>query len=260
MNVKNIFITLLAGIAVIIGVVVLVYLMSIVFDKYCCCLQRTENYTLTPEELEERQRASNLTRRAGLAGILSDERSRIFRHFFTQRTLTYRKPPTADEGRGSEMGPSVSCTEETSDGDDQEARDPTVACPICLSEYTEGDKIISGTSCSHCFHMECCMQWLEKGNDHCAYCRKDMMTPAEMLQAAREELGDDRVNKITRINSEAARRLAEYEAAIAAGTTVSEASRQLASGTLPGDRQQVGGTDDDHNNNATSTTNVEEEA
>jgi len=86
------------------------------------------------------------------------------------------------------------------------------------------------------------------------------MTPAEMLQAAREELGDDRVNKITRINSEAARRLAEYEAAIAAGTTVSEASRQLASGTLPGDRQQVGGTDDDHNNNATSTTNVEEEA
>lgn len=82
------------------------------------------------------------------------------------------------------------------------------------------------------------MQWLEK-NDHCAYCRNDMMTPTEMANAAKEELGEARVKKITRINEMASRRLAEYEAALAAGADNTEVSRQFATGTMPGDQQQV---------------------
>lgn len=83
------------------------------------------------------------------------------------------------------------------------------------------------------------MQWLEKGNDHCAYCRKDMMTPEQLLETAKEELGTARVKKIAHINQTAAQRLAEYEAALAAGADTSEVSRQLASGTLPGDQQRM---------------------
>lgn len=43
-----------------------------------------------------------------------------------------------------------------------------------------------------------------------------MLRPDEFLQSAREELGEDRVNKILRINEAAARRLREYESARAA--------------------------------------------
>jgi hypothetical protein len=43
-----------------------------------------------------------------------------------------------------------------------------------------------------------------------------MLKPEEFLQAAREELGDERVNKILRINEAAAQRLAEYETATTA--------------------------------------------
>ena len=71
---------------------------------------------------------------------------------------------------------------------------------------------MTGTLCSHMFHFECCMQWIEKGNDHCPYCREDMMTPDELLKAAKEEIGDARVEKMIRINQDAARRLSAMQA------------------------------------------------
>ena len=57
--------------------------------------------------------------------------------------------------------------------------------------------------------------------------------------AAREELGEARVRKITYINEMAAKRLAEYEAALAAGADNTEVSRQFATGTMPGDQQRA---------------------
>jgi hypothetical protein len=94
------------------------------------------------------------------------------------------------------------------------------------------------------------MQWLEQGNDHCAYCRKDMMTPKEMVQVARIELGHARVEKITHINEMAAQRLEEYQAALAAGADNTEVSRQFASGTMPGDQgRRWSGSNSDNNDN-----------
>jgi hypothetical protein len=63
------------------------------------------------------------------------------------------------------------------------------------------------------FHYECCMQWIDKGNDHCPYCRKDMMTKDELFEAAKEELGEARVDKLKKVNVEAAQRLAAFHAA-----------------------------------------------
>ena len=68
---------------------------------------------------------------------------------------------------------------------------------------------MTGTSCSHLFHYDCMMKWLEKGHDHCAYCRKDMLSSKEYVEAASEAIGDDRVERLIRINEELKRRVNE---------------------------------------------------
>jgi hypothetical protein len=83
------------------------------------------------------------------------------------------------------------------------------------------------------------MQWIENGNDYCAYCRKPMMTPKEILKAAREALGDARVDKIMHVNQTAVRRFAENQAALTARADNTAVSRQFASGTMPGDQRRV---------------------
>ena len=71
-----------------------------------------------------------------------------------------------------------------------------------------GDKVILGSACSHMFHFDCCMQWVDKGDEHCPYCRENMISPIEFHETAIEVVGGDRVNKLKRINQAAAERLA----------------------------------------------------
>ena len=77
---------------------------------------------------------------------------------------------------------------------------------------------MTGTSCSHLFHYDCMMKWLEKGHDHCAYCRKDMLSSKEYVEAAREAIGDDRVERLLMINEQLARRRVNDELARVNGT------------------------------------------
>ena len=79
-----------SGFAVIAGTIALVYCIAVVFDKLSCF--NSSGYVLTPEEIEERRTASDLTRRAGLAGILSSERTRVFRHYFEKHAIGYKDP------------------------------------------------------------------------------------------------------------------------------------------------------------------------
>ena len=99
-----------------------------------------------------------------------------------------------------------------------------------------------------------------------------MITPEQMLDTARDALGEDRVKKIAGINEMAQRRLEEYEAAIAAGADNTEVSMQLATGTLPGDLERnttsdpivvvapapTTNNDDDTESNTVATTNEQE--
>jgi hypothetical protein len=86
----NFFLTILAGVAVIVGVLVLVYLFTLALDNYCCCCETSgSQYLLTPQEVMERQHASDLTKMAGLAGVLSAERIKVYRHFFEQQAVIY---------------------------------------------------------------------------------------------------------------------------------------------------------------------------
>ena len=56
----------------------------------------------------------------------------------------------------------------------------TEPCPICLTEYEEGDKICwsQSSQCTHMFHRKCIFEWLMKHND-CPLCRNDFLTLAE---------------------------------------------------------------------------------
>ena len=53
-----------------------------------------------------------------------------------------------------------------------------------------------------------------------------MMTAEELYEAAREELGGDRVEKLKRVNVEAARRIAEYQASLIQSNANSTHNRQ----------------------------------
>ncbi len=56
-----------------------------------------------------------------------------------------------------------------------------------------------------------------------------MITPEEVIKAAREELGDARVSKIIYVNEMASGRLADCNN--------TDLSRQFTSGTMPGDQR-----------------------
>eukprot|EP00545_Synedropsis_sp_CCMP1620_P010488 CAMPEP_0119010762 /NCGR_PEP_ID=MMETSP1176-20130426/5230_1 /TAXON_ID=265551 /ORGANISM="Synedropsis recta cf, Strain CCMP1620" /LENGTH=194 /DNA_ID=CAMNT_0006963487 /DNA_START=72 /DNA_END=656 /DNA_ORIENTATION=+ len=47
-----------------------------------------------------------------------------------------------------------------------------VSCSICLDNFEPGNTVIS-SSCSHCYHRDCIMAWLEI-KDECPNCRQAM--------------------------------------------------------------------------------------
>jgi cell division protein FtsW (lipid II flippase) len=89
-QVLSLIFNILAVVAVVLACVALVYFLTVLFDKYSrFCCPGNDTLVLTPEELIERQSASQLIKRAGLAGILPNERVLIFRHFLEQRAVVY---------------------------------------------------------------------------------------------------------------------------------------------------------------------------
>ena len=76
-------------------------------------------------------------------------------------------------------------------------------CSICLLPFEEGCKVTTSTDAVHChhmFHSDCIMEWLSK-NDHCPYCRSEMMSSEELFHAAKEVLGRRRVVELTSAHS-----------------------------------------------------------
>ncbi|CAJ1958846.1 unnamed protein product [Cylindrotheca closterium] len=69
-----------SGLAVVIALVVVVYVVAWIYDRASGSVEAL----LTPTELEERRIASTLVKEAGLAGLLPDEKNRVMRHFFQE--------------------------------------------------------------------------------------------------------------------------------------------------------------------------------
>jgi hypothetical protein len=82
-----------AGLAVILALVIVVYLVAWIYDR----ASGSGEALLTPAELEERRVASSLVRDAGLAGLLSHEINRVTRHFFEESSYLYAKDPVDND-------------------------------------------------------------------------------------------------------------------------------------------------------------------
>lgn len=62
-------------------------------------------------------------------------------------------------------------------------------CPICLGGYKQGDMLVVSKNCSHSFHKNCILEWLEK-HDDCPNCRVTMVTDSEINKAAPTVVGE----------------------------------------------------------------------
>jgi len=53
-------------------------------------------------------------------------------------------------------------------------------CPICLSNFKVGEKVCwsKGNSCSHGFHLDCMLAWLQN-HANCPLCRRRYLVPIE---------------------------------------------------------------------------------
>ena len=155
--VVNAIISMVAVIVVTVGMVVTAYAISYVADRMSCF----QSAILTEEELEARRNASDVTIKAGLAGLLSEERDRVFRTFFEAQSFPYhkgleRKVAKVDKARivdleaqtehgkdeaGYQVDSKIEKKNSDGKGDDKPANDddpedrnePT--CSICLNAY-----------------------------------------------------------------------------------------------------------------------------
>ena len=169
---KDILVYAFAGVAIILLLIVFVYAFAVLVDRISCLNASAD--VLTPYELEERRTATSLMKRANIAGILAEERVRVFRAFFEKRSMPYHKPKddtteqkaTAEAGHDIEApkdstvktrqpkscskddakggsatktanadGEEVEKTVSSEDGNDDPDDAADKTCPICLNEY-----------------------------------------------------------------------------------------------------------------------------
>lgn len=145
-----------------------------------------------------------------------------------------------DDKSEEEAGENQEGGNENEKNDDEGKENDAPACSICLNEYgtyledvivagfhrrlshfvsfTEnGEKVIIGTACSHMFHYNCFMQWVDKENEECPYCREHMISPQDFYETAKKELGVERVEKLKKVNDGAEARMRELQAMGATG-------------------------------------------
>ena len=67
------------------------------------------------------------------------------------------------------------------DDDEMQRTSESSTCPICLSEFQEGDTICYGHFCRHSFHAGCIKQWLAftSHRPSCPCCRQDLTRPVD---------------------------------------------------------------------------------
>jgi len=53
-------------------------------------------------------------------------------------------------------------------------KDTTGDCPICMCDFTEGDKL-KHLKCSHTFHIDCITEWLSKHSQTCPLCKESVL-------------------------------------------------------------------------------------
>mmetsp|Transcript_3424 Transcript_3424/g.5073 ORF Transcript_3424/g.5073 Transcript_3424/m.5073 type:complete len:323 (-) Transcript_3424:92-1060(-) len=81
---------------------------------------------------------------------------------------------------------STTCTEANSE------------CAICLCAYDDDDTVMFSKYCTHCFHKECILEWLQN-NDVCPCCRCPTVTTMEVNSVASHILGKTTVSEAMKL-------------------------------------------------------------
>jgi hypothetical protein len=197
---RNVIIVFLVGIALVVSLLVLAYVTTVIADRCCGCCFR-----YPPSEGGSMDHGP-VSRKANLWGLSQAERARILPHLFKKTSFLWS---LEQEGASTE-GASTSNTTTSTSNDDPPTElqtpaatlqvldddDVRACCSICLTAFEPGVRVMTGTTCTHVFHEQCCMKWLLSQHDHCPYCRQEFMTAPEMRQAAIAVLGSARVRQL----------------------------------------------------------------
>lgn len=90
--------------------------------------------------------------------------------------------PASSEPTSTDVDVDADAGTADQDSDLEEVR----MCTICLDEFTtEADAtVLHSPTCSHCFHKDCIMDWLQRhGTSECPCCRTAMITEDEVWEA-----------------------------------------------------------------------------
>lgn len=209
----SIVIYFLIGVFVLSGLVLLVYVLTLLFDKFLPCMPEVDPAIFRSRTIQ----GSLVARDAGLLGLTREERRSILDKIFVGKPYTKELARSVEEARlqlNSEASTKVSpddskistntkdsngtvVPEGSDDVGDVEAptADTTTSCLICLNSY-DGEEVLIGDTCYHMFHKSCLLEWLEK-KDICPCCRTPLLTSAQMKAAASEVLSHERLLELS---------------------------------------------------------------
>lgn len=106
-------------------------------------------------------------------------------------------------------------------------------CPICLCGYKKGDMLVVSNHCTHCFHKDCILEWLEK-HDDCPICRVNMVTDSEMSRAATSLVGKTRMYRaVASLQSSSSPASVRYRAQHPLSSHAAAAAAAAANGSSP---------------------------
>ena len=81
---------------------------------------------------------------------------------------------------------------------DEEAGKFNHMCSICLSDYKDDECVLSSSTCSHQFHKECILDWLERnGKIECPCCRVPMVDENDVWNKVKRLRKEKRRQKST---------------------------------------------------------------
>lgn len=196
------FLVILSGLGVLFCIITATYLICMIADRFFGSIT-----LFSPDSHREED-----TKVLGLLGLTIEERRRIFNHFLKGKKFSstdrYQKQKQLENTNKSKRSDSIE-TEATIESHEDDELDhfssgtsteegtnaldtfdmigDMFTCAICLSDYEECDEVIESVRCTHMFHKECLLVWLDK-KIGCPCCRMPLITHKEMEQAARDTL------------------------------------------------------------------------
>ena len=208
-RVIDVLIIIAVGIAMVLGLLLLTWILAKMFDQYCCCCCCRPESSLAAEREFDR---GVVSRKARLWGLLQTERTQILQHLFHPVVWSGNDEDVeanvivTDAGKGDinadanttkkdQVGQpafSPGTSNQPSDSNPMDDAQHQRVCCICLNPYQPNCQVMTGNTCSHMFHYNCCMKWLKR-HDDCPYCRQELMTGQQFREAAIHVLGETRV-------------------------------------------------------------------